>query len=669
MIPSGYKFFKVKADSKRLMLRYWTSFAGAMVLSIVLIAPIIAAGADSAASARWSEEDPIIVRHPSTGAVKFLRSKQGLESDVDKSLLREKPKRAARIFLRRYLSLLGMPNADRELVFNRKTTDASGMTHVRLKQVYQGVPVYGAEVMVHYQPGGKKVFALNGTFIPYLALNTQPTIDSDAAIAMVREIQAQGVLWEEPILRIYSGHIDPAVWGNHLAWLVRIYDEAEPSKNLYVVDAHTGDILTTYNELNDARNRVIHDAENTSNFTKVLVRSEGEGPTNDPDTDDAYDFLGATYDYFSIEHGRDSYDDSGATLRATVHYCTSFSCPYPNAFWNGIRMVFGEGFPVDDVTAHELTHAVTEHTADLIYRNQSGALNESYSDIFGEIIDLDYATGNDDPADDWYMGEDIPGIGAIRNMANPPEFGDPDKVSIYDCTSLDNGGVHINSGIPNKAAYLMAEGGSFNGQNISPIGREKMGQIQYRALSEYLGPSSGFVEYYNVMNQSCADLIILGVVTPFDCEQVEYALLAVEMDEEPECGGGGWLSAYPTLLDAPSDLKMMRQYRDDVLAKTGRGRLYTGLLYRSSDKALGVLKDNPELMARASGLIRVNKGAISDVLAGRVGVIYNTAEIVTFLGDYAQKSPAGVKFFAKMVRAAMIKHKKQGRLFLGFKLQ
>ena len=129
------------------------------------------------------------------------------------------------------------------------------------------------------------------------------------------------------------------------------------------------------------------------------------------------------------------------------------------------------------------------------------------------------------------------------------------------------------------------------------------------------------------------------------------------------------MAAYPALLDAPSDLKMMRQYRDEVLIKTGRGRLYKGLLYRNSENALAVLKTNPELMARASALIQINKGAISDVLAGREGVIYNTDEIVAFLGDYAQESPPGVKVFAKMVSAAIMKKKKQGKLFLGFRLE
>lgn len=672
MIKSRCRFHKVKTDSKPLIMRQirpWYGIALAMLFSMMLMAPAIVAAADAASSARWSDDDLKIVRYPSTGAVRFLSSKQGLESGVKKSLLRKNPGRAARTFLRRYLSLLGMPNAHRELVFKRKTKDVKGMTHLRLKQVYQGVPVYGAEVMVHYQPGAKKVFALNGTFIPYLALKTQPNIDSDAAIAIVRGIQEQGVLWEDPLLRIYSGHIDPAVWGNHLAWLVRIFDEQEPSRNLYVVDAHTGDVLTTYNELTTKHNRMVYTANNSYTIPGTLVREEGDGATGDTDTDEAYDFLGHTHDYFFGNFGRDSFDGAGTALVATVHYGVGFQ----NAGWLGSpinQMIFGDGFTVDDVTAHEVSHGVTEYTANLIYRNQSGALNESYSDIFGEIVDQINLQGTDTPAVKWLMGEDIPGFGAIRDMSDPPAFGDPDKVSDYLCTSSDNGGVHTNSGIPNKAAYLMIDGDSFNGYTITGIGQSKTEQIQYRALSTYLGPSSGFVDYYLAMNQSCQDLIGSHGIIAEDCDEVNEALLAVEMHEDPDCGGNaGWLSAYPTLLDAPSDLKMMRQYRDEVLAKSSRGRLYKGLLYRNSEKALAVLKNNPELGARASGLIHVNKGAISDVLAGQAGVIYNTDEIVAFLGDYAQKSPPGVKFFAKMVSVAMMKNKNRGKLFLGFRLE
>ena len=162
------------------------------------------------------------------------------------------------------------------------------------------------------------------------------------------------------------------------------------------------------------------------------MRIEGGAPTGDADADRAYDFSGDTYNYFLNEHGRDSFDGSGATIISTVHFCvtTPPQCPLQNAFWNGTQIVYGEDFSLaDDVDAHELTHAVTEFSANLFYYMQSGALNESFSDIFGETVDLTNFAGNDTPAVRWLVGEDVPGIGVIRNMINPNAFGDPGKVS------------------------------------------------------------------------------------------------------------------------------------------------------------------------------------------------------------------------------------------------
>ena len=375
---------------------------------------------------------------------------------------------------------------------------------------------------------------------------------------------------------------------------------------------------------------------------------------------------GDIYDYFFNLFGRDSYDDAGATMIATVHYGVG----YQNAFWNGIQMVFGDGFTVDDVTAHEMIHGITQHEANLIYRDESGALNESFSDIFGEFIDqLNVNIPPDPPGDDWLMGEDIPGIGAIRDMSDPPAFGDPDKVSDYECTRNDNGGVHTNSGIANKAAYLMVEGGTFNGQTVDPIGLLKTAHVHYLALTEYLGASSGFVDYYHNMNLVCS--VLVGGpegITADDCIQVNNALRAVEMDTAPSCRGG-WSLVYPTLVDTPSDLKLLRRYRDEVMANSVRGRLYTRLLYTNSEAALKVLQDNPTLMTHAAQLIAVNKSAIEDVLNGGEGVLQNTDEIVTFLGAYARQSPAGLKFFVNMVKSGIIRHKLMGRPFLGFKLE
>lgn len=620
----------------------------------------LALGASSSSGETLSVPGDLeITRDPVTGAVTFLRSRRGLDSGVDRAAVTsEDPSGAVFTFLARYQDLLGMPNAEKELVFRERKVDRIGMIHIRLRQVHQGVPVYGAEVRVHYAPDGKTVRAVNGRFIPHLAVRPEPAISRDAALAIVRSIQPEGTLWEEPVLRIYSGHIDPAVSGDHLAWLVRIFDEQEPSRNLYVVDAHTGEVLTSYNELDTALYRKIYDAKNGTSLPGDLVREGDEEPIGDVDADNAYDFLGDTYDYFFDKFARDSYDDGGANLVATVHYRTD----YLNAFWNGQQMVFGDDFTVDDVTAHELTHAVTEHSANLIYRDQSGALNESFSDIFGELVDQD---NDSDPAD-WLMGEDLP-IGAIRSMSNPPAFGDPDKVSDYDCTRSDNGGVHTNSGIPNKAAYLMAEGDTFNGYTIQGIGLDKMARVQYRALTEYLTPSSSFVDDYHALNVSCEDLFEAGILADGDCAQVDAALLAVEMDTDVECGG--WARAHTALFATPSDLGLFRRYRDEFLAKTGKGKLYTTSLYKRSEEALQVLLSNPELMSQASYLIEANRDAVSEVLNGHEGVIYDTDEIVAFLNAYAKKSPMALKVLAYVVKWDMLIKRRWGETFLGFELR
>jgi bacillolysin/thermolysin len=200
-----------------------------------------------------------------------------------------------------------------------------------------------------------------------------------------------------------------------------------------------------------------------------VARVEGQPATGNTDVDDAYNNTGATYDYYKSVFGRDSYDNEGAALISYVHY----GVQYQNAFWDGAEMVYGDGFAVNDVTAHELTHAVTQATADLEYSGQSGALNESISDMAGWDVDPGDST----------MGEDLP-IGAIRDMENPGRYGQPATASQYVCTSADNGGVHTNSGIPNKVYANL----------VDTIGRSLAEQIHYRAETTYLTPQAGFAD-------------------------------------------------------------------------------------------------------------------------------------------------------------------------------
>ena len=540
-----------------------------------------------------------ITRDPATGAVTFVRSEGGLVSGADSAALAADPAGAARAFLSQHETALGMPGVGKQTQLAAVKRDEPGMTHVRFQQVYQGVPVFGAEVFVHFAADAQLVRALNGHYIPGLAVNVTPTVDADAALALARSLDPQAVVWAKPELRIYTAAIDPAVTGNHLVWLVRLYAATVPARMLYVVDAHSGAVLTSYNELDTARNRQVYTANHTQTLPGALVRSEGGAATGDADADHAYQYLGDTYDYYFSRFGRDSYDAAGAPMKATVHYGVN----YQNAFWNGTQMVFGDGFPIDDVTAHEMTHAVTENEANLIYQNQSGALNESFSDIFGEIIDLGNGAGNDTPPVAWLMGEDLPGIGAIRSLADPTLYGDPDKVSTYDCTTADNGGVHTNSGIPNKAAYLMAVGGAFNGHTVTGIGIEKMGRVQYRALSQYLTQSATFVDDVNSLNQSCQDLIGSYGITSADCTQVNEALLAVEMTTTVPCSSGGCAvqttvadeAAFKSPAEAIRTAIIMYRTREQVLRGAPVGEHLIDLYYQHTAAMARLLAQDPVL--------------------------------------------------------------------------
>ena len=239
--------------------------------------------------------------------------------------------------------------------------------------------------------------------------------------------------------------------------------------------------------------RDLYDANHTMTLPGTLVRREGQPAGADPAVNEAYDNLGITYNFFWQVFQRHSLDAKGLPLTGTVHYGTD----YQNAFWNGEQMVFGDGdgeifnrFTLAlDVVAHELTHGVTETEANLIYFEQAGALNESLSDVFGILVKQYHLQQTADKAD-WIIGEglltsNINGRG-LRSMAAPgtayddPMLGrdpQPAHMSGFVRTREDNGGVHLNSGIPNRAFYLAAS-------ELGGYAWEKAGYIWYAALCD-----------------------------------------------------------------------------------------------------------------------------------------------------------------------------------------
>lgn len=255
-------------------------------------------------------------------------------------------------------------------------------------------------------------------------------------------------------------------------------------------------------------NRATYDAEESEFPTGglgKLVRKEGQAPIGDKAVDAAHDNAGLVHEFLKTVLGRDSIDGNGMQMKSVVHYGKAFN----NAYWDGEKMTYGDGdgetfAPLSqsvDVVAHEMTHGVTEHTAGLAYRNQSGALNESWSDVLGELVEqwaenrAGFGTLDAAKAADWLIGEDVftPGVAgdALRSMKTPGSAykGDPQPGHMKDYKKMtsDNGGVHVNSGIPNKAAY---EAGI-------RIGGEKLAKIWYSALSTHLKSNSTFQDAAN----------------------------------------------------------------------------------------------------------------------------------------------------------------------------
>lgn len=241
------------------------------------------------------------------------------------------------------------------------------------------------------------------------------------------------------------------------------------------------------------KQRTIYDAAKGEQLPGLAVRTEGGAPSNDVAVNEAYDGLGATFDFYQTAYSRNSIDDEGLHLDATVHYKTL----YDNAFWNGQQMVFGDGdgelfnrFTIAvDVIGHELTHGVTGDEVGLVYLGQSGALNESVSDVFGSLVKQFTLKQTADQAD-WLIGAGllapkVKGV-ALRSMAAPgtayddPVLGKDDQpahMRDFVHTSADSGGVHTNSGIPNKAFHLAAT-------SIGGFAWEKAGRIWYETVRD-----------------------------------------------------------------------------------------------------------------------------------------------------------------------------------------
>ncbi len=552
-------------------------------LSAAVIGATLAGFAASAA-AQNAPDQLTVHRSDATGRAFFVTAADGGVIPVAKRVGRGAV--GPLDFLYEYGHVFGATNPQQQLRQARQTTDDLANVHTSYQQYHSGIKVFGGVLRVH-QDGAGRFVAANGDFfaIPD-KLPTVPSISQSKALTIAREAFGAS---DAQALRTELNIVDPGWYGDRtigprLAYHIELADPSVPAHESFFVDAHSGRVLDRWSQVCPIRQRFMYSAVDGDSIPGVLIRSEGEPPLDAwEDVNRAYDYFGDVYDYYFRAFGRDSIDDAGMPLVATVDWYSSGNCP--NAFWFPAeqQMVFCADMITDDIVAHELTHGVTEHTANLIYQNQPGQLNEAFSDIFGELVDLfngnaawpgepgaaawpthPTGAGLDFPNNlrsgaslppshrdgyRWIMGEDSR-VGAIRDMWDPESYGDPAHAfsAFQTCAFGDYGGVHSGSGVLNHAFAIATDGKTFNGETVRGIGPIKSGAVWYRALTVYLVPTADFQDTYAALNQAASDL--LGSYppdprtgTPSDSEftaddaaQIDAALRAVELNTLGRCG-------------------------------------------------------------------------------------------------------------------------------------
>jgi thermolysin len=434
-----------------------------------------------------------------------------------------------------------------DLVPSRVLVDDLAMAHTRVRQTVGGVPVFGGEAIVHLNRDGS-LFAITDTLVRdiQLAAGARPSLTEDDAIdAALASYGCAACLTDEPRADLWvlrRGGQD------HLAYRVELRREDETDETampVLFIDAHEGRVIFRYDNLQTAQGTSLYSGNVTLTtyaqsgwfYLEDIAKKHGTFDNRNTaystyrfaDKNDVWDaaaqkaaadvhFCSTKFlEFMSAAYARNGIDGSGGPgfytaadgvtplISSKVHYGSNFS----NAFWNGYHMTYGDGdgflfgpLVSLDICGHEMTHGITQLTADLAYQGESGALNESMSDVFGALLER-FVKG--ESADTWLIGEGpyTPGApgDALRHMANPhaaDDFGftpndDPDHYSERYTGNEDNGGVHINSGIGNKAFHLLAVGGAHHkGGSMVGIGADKAGQIWYKALTTFMTSGATF---------------------------------------------------------------------------------------------------------------------------------------------------------------------------------
>ncbi|MCC6793584.1 MAG: M4 family metallopeptidase [Candidatus Hydrogenedentes bacterium] len=453
----------------------------------------------------------------------------------------------AKTFLSDHRSAFGI---DANASFTRdRVQSLNALTTIRLNQLYKGIPVFGAQVTIQLKPDGGVTTVSSDVMrdAPRVysgGLSLAPTLNAAEA-----KLAAAAILGEdnpgrsfdtsEPVLSIFMPYVIGATGQARLVYIVEVTSlgTGMPVDEQVLVDAHNGSAAYRISMIHDSKFRIIIDGESIPANFGSIARFENDGPSGIQDVDDVYDYLGDTYDFYFNHHDRDSFDDQGGILEAVVRHCPDFySCPMVNAFWRGgeRRMYFGDLYTADDVVSHELTHGVTQLTSGLIYANESGALNESFSDVWGEFIDLENGRGTDTAETRWLHGEDLPN-GHNRNMKDPNERFDPDTYQgdfwMFD-PFIDNGGVHINSGVSNKLSYLLTDGDTFKGYVIDPMGIDTVADLYYTCQTQLLNMGSDYLDFGLAM-LTAADILGLSSDERDNIAKGLFATEIIKLEIEP----------------------------------------------------------------------------------------------------------------------------------------
>jgi hypothetical protein len=423
------------------------------------------------------------------GAVRFANFDLRVPDGVGRDNLAR-----ARWFLSEYRGLLRIPNPESDWQLARRSFDGQ---HLFFRQLHNGIPVYPAELGVHL--GANDIIGLGGRYVPDITLPPTPRLSPAEAEALALAYttpvtggmslpSVQGDTQLRYINRGLLGYDDDRT---HLAWRVNVAIGTD-LRGLFI-DADSGALLFTEARADDSYKLELKtrngagpvDGTCWAPGAVLWFTENGVVQNQNPSQEGvaAFGNINATYAYYKNTLGRDSWDNNGKKIEMHINV------NYPNnaryASWCSY-IEFGNGMATRDVVGHEFTHGVIHHTSDLVYVNQSGALNESFADIFGHFID----NAN------WTIGEGS-AAGTLRDMSNPPAFNQPDHMSNFFNTTSDNGGVHTNSGIHNKAAYLLVQGGTHKGRKVAGIGQAKAERLLYLVMTAGLTGSSQFIDARN----------------------------------------------------------------------------------------------------------------------------------------------------------------------------